>query len=190
MRKRKAGKKLLQNPILKRTQNSFSPKNKRAQTHEVLDTTLFSNLNPSVQSLVPHSSHRPILNLESMRLYHMHVYHLFQPRLEHHVPKPYCALLRVLYQQQTGCLHQGGKIMKKIQYKGAWKNPTLVNVAESTMRKWKLKLRHYGIVIDADKRPTTLKLRVIFFDTVTVRYPSGCTVFSGCTVWFGFIAFI
>ena len=53
------------------------------------------------------------------------------------------------------------------------------------MRKWKLKLRHSGIVIDADERPTKLKLRVASFrySYCLLLLRMHCFLRLHCLVW-------
>ena len=67
---------------------------------------------------------------------------LFEALLEQGVPKPYCALLWKLYQNQSGKLQQGhGFSIQRGVRQGDVISPILFNaVLESAMRKWKRKL--------------------------------------------------
>ena len=75
---------------------------------------------------------------------------LFEALLEQGVPKPYCALLWKLYQNQSGKLQQGhGFSIQRGVRQGDVISPILFNaVLESAMRKWKRKLlASHGLVI-------------------------------------------
>ena len=79
---------------------------------------------------------------------------LFEALLEQGVPKPYCALLWKLYQNQSGKLQQGhGFSIQRGVRQGDVISPILFNaVLESAMRKWKRKLlASHGLVIAGEK---------------------------------------